>query len=175
MCVGLYVKYLLFSSILVKLEFSHFRKNTQISNFIKVLSVRDEMFHTGGRTTETTQLIVVFKILRTRLNTPVMQIELAYICHGFSDDESKSGSPTHTTPLTSRFTDIRLCIHKCLELIEGLKCPNEKNLKPSVSLTIILANVRPGMFNSTNTKARHYKWSAGNSMYTTSHHHNLFF
>jgi len=73
MYIGLYVKYLLFSSEFSETNFpNRFSKNTQISNLIKLCSVSAEMFHAGGRTAEPTQLIAVFEILRTRLKTAVI-------------------------------------------------------------------------------------------------------
>jgi hypothetical protein len=53
--------------ILMELEFSRqiFKKNTLISNCIKIRPVRAELFHVDGRTWRTQQLF--FAILRTRL------------------------------------------------------------------------------------------------------------
>jgi len=44
----------------LKLPVDRFSKNIQISNFMKILSVGDELFH-GDRRTEMTKLIVAFR------------------------------------------------------------------------------------------------------------------
>jgi hypothetical protein len=52
MYIGLHVQYPLFCQILMKLEFSGqiSKKNTQISNFMKIRPVEAELFHADGQT-----------------------------------------------------------------------------------------------------------------------------
>ena len=51
MHIGLHVKYPLFLSVLINLNFlSGFSSNPQISNFVKILPFGAELFHTDGRT-----------------------------------------------------------------------------------------------------------------------------
>jgi len=48
--IGIHVKYPLFLSDFQEINFLNFRKNTQISNFMKIHSLGAEFFHTDGRT-----------------------------------------------------------------------------------------------------------------------------
>jgi hypothetical protein len=52
MCIGLDEKYRYSFQILMKIDFfkKRFSKNTQISNFVKIRSVRAELFHADRRT-----------------------------------------------------------------------------------------------------------------------------
>ena len=62
MYIGLHVKYPLFlpdfNETLIFL--TEFRKNTRISNFIKIHPVRAELFHADGRT-DMTKLTIAFR------------------------------------------------------------------------------------------------------------------
>jgi hypothetical protein len=49
----------------------NFSKNTQITNFIKIRPVRDELFHADGQRQTDMKLRVFFESLRTRLKTIV--------------------------------------------------------------------------------------------------------
>jgi hypothetical protein len=61
MYIGLQVKYRLFLSDLMKLDFiDSFSKNIQISNFMKICPVAAELFNADGRT-DMMKLIVAFR------------------------------------------------------------------------------------------------------------------
>jgi hypothetical protein len=62
MYIGLRVKYLFFSFPIVRhLNFLNiFSKNSQISNFMKLRSMRAELFHADGQT-DMTKLTVAFR------------------------------------------------------------------------------------------------------------------
>jgi len=70
MCIGLHTKYPLFSTDFDEtwISSTDFSKNTQMTNFMKILPVGAELFHADGWT-DMTKLIVAFRILRTRLKT----------------------------------------------------------------------------------------------------------
>ena len=61
MYIVLHVKYRLFLSDLMKLDFiDSFSKNIQISNFVKIRPLAAELFNADGRT-DLTKLIVAFR------------------------------------------------------------------------------------------------------------------
>jgi hypothetical protein len=69
MSTSFYVKYPLFLPDFNDSNFlARFSKNTQISNFMKIHPVGDELFRTDGGWTNMTKLIVAFRnFLRTSL------------------------------------------------------------------------------------------------------------
>jgi len=62
MCIDVYAKYPIFFSDFNETSIfsAYFRKHTQISNFMKILPVRVELFHADGRT-YMTKLMVAFR------------------------------------------------------------------------------------------------------------------
>jgi len=81
MYIGLHVKYSLFLSILMKLEFFRqiFKKIPQISNFMKIHPVGAELFHADGRTDRHDKNVYsFFAILRTRLKLAKNHAMLSY-------------------------------------------------------------------------------------------------
>ena len=69
MCIGLRIKYpLLLSGFDETWDFlDRFSQNTQISNFLKILPVGDELLH-SNRLTDTSKLIVAFRNFANALN-----------------------------------------------------------------------------------------------------------
>ena len=63
MCIGLHVKYPLFLYDFndTWIFSTDFRKNPQISNFMKIRPLGAELFHADGRTDTTKLLIVAFR------------------------------------------------------------------------------------------------------------------
>ena len=79
MYVGLHVKYPLFLSDFNEscIFSTGFRKNTQISNFMKIRSVEAELFHADGRTygrRDMTKLIVAFRNFVNAPKKPLMKV-----------------------------------------------------------------------------------------------------
>jgi len=70
MYIGDHVKYLLFLSDSSQIEFFNvFSKNTQISNFMKNLPVRTELFHADGQTERLEEAKNLFSQFSNELKT----------------------------------------------------------------------------------------------------------